>query len=223
MSDSSLPGLATRTPVGELAPGLAGFIAAVAGASTPRLGGGSVAAAAGAVAAALAQMVAGLTVGRPKYAPVAGEMQNAAQRAAALATELSALVERDAAACDAVATASRLPKAVGDASLTRYGALQRALITATETPLAIAHAAADVAVLSADIAERGNVNAVADAAVATIIAESVSRAAALTVRVNAVALADTTIALRFKKAVDTFAQTAGRAAGRALAAAERES
>src|SRR4029079_19214270 len=48
---------------------LSGFVAAVAS-STPAPGGGSVAALAGALGAALAQMVAGLTFGRKKYAAV---------------------------------------------------------------------------------------------------------------------------------------------------------
>src|SRR5215212_5347394 len=59
------------------------FVAAVASAS-PAPGGGSVAAHAGALAAALAQMVAGLTVGKKKYAGVEAEMKEVALRAASL-------------------------------------------------------------------------------------------------------------------------------------------
>jgi glutamate formiminotransferase/formiminotetrahydrofolate cyclodeaminase len=211
----------TRSAVAELTANLGGMIAAVAGTSTPPPAGGSVAAAAGALAAALAQMVAGLTTGRPKYAHVADEMQDAAQSAAALASELSTLVERDAAAYGAVAQAYKLPKGIGNAALTRYGTLQRAMINATESPLAIARASASVAVLSADIAERGNRNAVADAAVATLLAEAVCRAAAVTVRVNVVALADASIGQRFTEEVTAFAKSASDAAGRALSAVER--
>ena len=53
---------------------LADFVAATAS-RQPTPGGGSVAALAGALAAALAQMVAGLTVGRKKYAAVDAEAQ----------------------------------------------------------------------------------------------------------------------------------------------------
>jgi glutamate formiminotransferase/formiminotetrahydrofolate cyclodeaminase len=219
-SVSSSPG--SRSAVADVTAHLNGIIAAVAGTSTPPPAGGSVAAAAGALAAALAQMVAGLTTGRPKYAHVADDMQDAARRAAALASELSTLVERDAAAYGAVAQAYKLPKGIGNAALTRYGSLQRAIMTATESPLAIAQASAAVAVLAADIAERGNTNAVADAAVATLLAEAVCRAAALTVRVNIVTLADASIAQRFTEEATDFTKCASEAAARALSAVERE-
>ena len=219
-SVSSLP--ESRTAVADLTANLNGIIDAIAGTSTPPPAGGSIAAAAGALAAALAQMVAGLTTGRLKYAHVADEMQDAARRAGALASELSALVERDAAAYGAVAQAYRLPKGVGDAALTRYGTLQRAMIAATESPLAIARASAAVAALSADIAERGNTNAVADAAVATFLAEAVCRAAVLTVRVNVVALANASIAQRFSEDATGFTTSASEAVTRALSAVERE-
>src|SRR5215208_2254027 len=92
----------SQTTVADLLVNLNGVIAIVGGTSTPPPAGGSVAAAVGALAAALAQMVAGLTSGRPKYAHVADAMQEAARRAAALASELSTLVERDAVAYGAV-------------------------------------------------------------------------------------------------------------------------
>ncbi|NUQ19789.1 MAG: glutamate formimidoyltransferase, partial [Gemmatimonadaceae bacterium] len=69
---------------------LSGFVASVA-APNPVPGGGSVAAHAGALGAALAQMVAGLTVGKKKYAVVESEMKEAALEGAALVNELSAL------------------------------------------------------------------------------------------------------------------------------------
>jgi glutamate formiminotransferase/formiminotetrahydrofolate cyclodeaminase len=176
----------------------------------------------GALAAALAQMVAGLTIGRPRYAHVVNEMNDAAGRAAALASELTVLVERDAAAYDAVAQAYKLPKGIGTVATARYGTLQRALIVATESPLAIAKASAAAAALSADIAERGNVNAVADAAVAALLADAVCRAAALIVRVNVVTLADTSIAQRFTDDATDFTMAASAAVARALSAVERE-
>ena len=73
---------------------LSGFVSSVAS-STPTPGGGSVAAHVGALAAALAQMVAGLTVGRKKYAAVDAEMKQIGARCRRRsATSSSALVER---------------------------------------------------------------------------------------------------------------------------------
>jgi methenyltetrahydrofolate cyclohydrolase len=197
--------------------------AVIASATLPPPSGGSVAASAGALAAALVQMVAGLTTGRPKYAGVAAEMQGIRQRAAALTAELLTLVVRDAGAVDAVAMAYRLPKATEQERSLRGDAIERAMRSATEAPLGIARAAAAVADLGATVAERGNTNAVADAAVAVLVAESVCRAAALTVRVNVPALRDASIARQLAREADDVAGAAARAAARATAAVERAS
>ena len=205
----------------DLATPAAHAVAVVAGATAPPPSGGSVAAATGALAAALTQMVSGLTAGRPKYAAVAEEMQDAGQRAAALGTELLELVRRDAAAVDAVAVAHRLPKTPPDAAAARTDAIDRAMRDATEAPAAIARAAAAVAELAATVAERGNRNAVADAAVAALLAESVCRAAALTVRANLPALRDTAGGRELEQDTVASADAAARAAARAVAAVDR--
>ncbi|MBL8961888.1 MAG: glutamate formimidoyltransferase, partial [Gemmatimonadetes bacterium] len=83
---------------------LAGFVASVA-APTPAPGGGSVAAHVAALGAALTQMVAGLTIGKKKYAAVEADMKALALEAAALSTTLTGLVARDAAAYDGVMNA----------------------------------------------------------------------------------------------------------------------
>jgi glutamate formiminotransferase/formiminotetrahydrofolate cyclodeaminase len=207
----------------DLATPAAQAVALVARATTPPPSGGSVAAATGALAAALTQMVAGLTAGRPRYADVAGEMQHTAHQASAFATELVALVARDAAAVDAVALAYRLPKSPEDAASARITAIERAMLASTEAPLEIARAAARVAELGADVAERGNRNAVADAAVAVVLAQSVCRAAALTVGVNVPALRDAQAGLRLERDASTAVGVADRAAARAIAAVEQAS
>src|SRR6478752_2929774 len=94
---------------------LSGFVSSVAS-STPTPGGGSVAAHVGALAAALAQMVAGLTVGRKKYAAVDAEMKQIGLDAADLGNQLSLLVEADAQAYTAVSNAYKLPKEPDDAA-----------------------------------------------------------------------------------------------------------
>ncbi|HWE41169.1 MAG TPA: glutamate formimidoyltransferase, partial [Gemmatimonadaceae bacterium] len=106
---------------------LSGFVASVASPS-PVPGGGSVAAHAGALGAALAQMVAGLTIGKKKYAAVDAEMKEAALTGAALVNELSSLVARDAAAYAAVADAHKLPGEPEAAAAARQAAITAALL-----------------------------------------------------------------------------------------------
>lgn len=165
------------------------FVASVA-APTPAPGGGSVAAHVGALAAALAQMVAGLTVGRKKYAAVDAEMRALALRASALVNELTTLVARDARAYQAVTLAYKLPKEPADAAARRSAAVDDALVGAAEVPLETARACAAVAELAATVARQGNVNAVSDAGVAALLAEAACRGAAYNVRINVSSMSD---------------------------------
>ena len=213
--------LETRDPVQALSASVSGVVSAVADATAAPPGGGAVAAGAGALAAALTQMVAGLTAGRPKYAHVAAEMQHAADRASTLAAELTDLVRRDATAFEAVSVAYRLPKGTGEAASMRAAAIERAMLPATQSPLKIARAAADVAELAANVAEHGNSNAVADAAVAVLLAEAACRAAAVTVRVNAPALRDAHTATTLASEAVAHSDRAAKATARAMAAVER--
>jgi len=194
---------------------VSGFIASVAS-SNPVPGGGSVAAHAGALAAALAQMVAGLTVGKKKYAAVDAEMKEAALRAAAVGNELAALVKRDAEAYAMVSEAYKLPKEPADAAAKRAESVASALVKAAEVPLETARAAVKVAELAALVAEKGNTNAVTDAGVAALLAHAAAQGAAYNVRVNVQAMDDKSKGQPLareaeqlvKKARDLAAQTA---------------
>jgi glutamate formiminotransferase/formiminotetrahydrofolate cyclodeaminase len=168
---------------------LSGFVASVASAS-PTPGGGSVAAHAGALAAALAQMVAGLTVGKKKYAAVDAEMRELAVRAAGLGNTLAALVARDAAAYAVVAAAYKLPAEGDTQQREKTAKIDAALLHAAEVPLETARACADVAELALAVAERGNTNAASDAGVAALLAEAGCVGASYNVRINVGALSE---------------------------------
>jgi glutamate formiminotransferase/formiminotetrahydrofolate cyclodeaminase len=168
---------------------LTGFVASVASPS-PTPGGGSVAAHAGALGAALAQMVAGLTVGKKKYAAVDAEMRELALKASALVTTLSTLVQRDADSYAAVSVAYKLPNEPGDAAAKRSAAITDALLGAAEVPLETARACAQVAELAATCATKGNTNAVSDAGVAALLADAACRGAVYNVRINVSSLED---------------------------------
>ena len=162
---------------------LMAFTASVA-ASTPAPGGGSVAAHVGALGAALAQMVAGLTVGRRKYASVEPQMKDLGLKATALVTQLQELVVRDAKAYEAVTIAYKLPKDNEEQAALRTTAIDGALVGAAQVPLETARACAAVAGLAAEAAEHGNTNAASDAGVAALLAEAACRGAVYNVRIN---------------------------------------
>ena len=199
---------------------LSGFLANVAS-SNPVPGGGSVAAHAGALAAALAQMVAGLTVGKKKYAAVDVEMKDIAQSAAALGNELSALVKRDADAYATVSEAFKLPKEPADAAARRSEAVTKALLGAAEVPIETATAAVEVAKLALAVAERGNSNAITDAGVAALLAHAAATGAAYNVRVNVQALEDRSKGQTLLRSAQELVKQAADLAERTRQAVER--
>jgi glutamate formiminotransferase/formiminotetrahydrofolate cyclodeaminase len=199
---------------------VSGFVASVAS-SNPVPGGGSVAAHAGALAAALAQMVAGLTVGKKKYAAVDAEMKEAALKAAALGNQLASLVKRDAEAYARVSEAYKLPKEPADATARRNEAVMSALLKAAEVPLETARASVQVAELAATVAEKGNTNAVTDAGVAALLAQAAARGAAYNVRINIQAIDDKAKGEGLAREAQDLVRKAGELADRTTAIVEQ--
>jgi glutamate formiminotransferase/formiminotetrahydrofolate cyclodeaminase len=198
---------------------LSGFVSSVAS-STPTPGGGSVAAHVGALAAALAQMVAGLTIGKKKYAAVDAEMKRAALDAAELGNTLAALVEADARSYTAVSEAYKLPKEPADAAVRRSEAIAAALIGASQVPLETARACARVAELAALVGTKGNTNAVSDAGVAALLAEAACRGAAYNVRINVASLEDKSRGATLVSEANEIVARTSQFAAQAIAAVE---
>ena len=198
---------------------LTGFLGAVAS-SAPAPGGGSVAAHVGALGAALAQMVAGLTIGKKKYAAVDSEMKELAIRAAALANTLSALVKRDAEAYTRVSDAYSLPKETDSEKSTRDAAIQAALVEAADVPLETARACAEVADLALAAAERGNTNAASDAGVAALLAEAGCKGASYNVLINAASITDKSVAARLREDVEGVVRRVSEVAAKVAAKVE---
>jgi glutamate formiminotransferase/formiminotetrahydrofolate cyclodeaminase len=199
---------------------VSGFVASVAS-SNPVPGGGSVAAHAGALAAALAQMVAGLTIGKKKYAGVDAEMKEAALKAVSLGNTLSSLVKRDAEAYALVSEAYKLPKEPAEAAARRANAVTAALLKAAEVPLETALASVQVAELAMLVAEKGNSNAVTDAGVAALLAEAACKGAAYNVRVNVQALDDKSKGGGFAREAERLVEKAGELARKTTSIVER--
>jgi formiminotetrahydrofolate cyclodeaminase len=152
------------------------------GDATP--GGGSAAALVGALGAALVSMVGNLTVGRKKYAAVEPEMHEMVQAVGKLQEQLLVLVSEDTQVFNAVMAAYQLPKGTDEEKQARSLAINEALRTACSVPLRIADASISVLELAKLAAERGNINAVSDAAVGSIAAHAALQSALLNVRIN---------------------------------------
>ncbi|HVP39908.1 MAG TPA: cyclodeaminase/cyclohydrolase family protein, partial [Candidatus Saccharimonadales bacterium] len=150
----------------------------------PTPGGGAVSAHAAALAAALGAMVAGLTVGRKKYAAVDAEMRETLRSCEQLRARLAQLVEEDSAAFEEVMRVRKLP-ANNEMEASRKAKLElEALWKATRVPLETARVAAELLRLAADLLARGNRNAASDAGVAILMSQAAGRGALFNVAIN---------------------------------------
>jgi glutamate formiminotransferase/formiminotetrahydrofolate cyclodeaminase len=185
------------------------FLGALAeGTATP--GGGSAAAYSAAMGASLVAMVARLTIGKEKYADVEDEMKAILEGAIALQARLFAAVSEDAEAFDGVMNAYRLPKGSDLEVEDRKAAIEAAMQKAAEVPLQVCQDAVHVMAFAADVAERGNRNAVSDSGSAGALASAAFKAAQYNVRINAGSISDSKMARGWLDEVETLASEAQR-------------
>lgn len=170
-------------PPAESAAPLQAFLDALA-AGTPAPGGGSAAGYSAAAAAALVAMVARLTTGKKKYAAVEAQMQTVLEQAEVLRASLTAAVQQDAAAFEALMTANKLPKETPQEQLNRERAVQSATLQAAQAPLEVAGQSVAVLELAAQVVAAGNLNAISDGATGAALAQAALRGAGYNVRIN---------------------------------------
>jgi formiminotetrahydrofolate cyclodeaminase len=165
----------------------------------PAPGGGSVSALGGALGAALATLVGKATVGKEKFAEVQAEMENVISRCTKLHHQLSKMVDEDTNAFNAILKAYRMPK---DDPEVRSKAIQKATIGAAEVPLEVAKLSFEALDLILAVAERGNKNAITDAGVAALFADSAVRGAIFNVKINMLSIKDEEIKSQFKHDIE---------------------
>lgn len=157
---------------------------------SPAPGGGSVSALAGALAAALGSMVCRLTVGRKKYAAVSEEMKQALQQTERIRGKLTAAIETDAKAFNAVMKAFRLPEDTPEDKERKDEKLQMAYKHAAEVPLSVMTEIQGLLPILTAIAQKGNVNSASDAGVAALMARAGCEGALLNVEINVPSITD---------------------------------
>jgi methenyltetrahydrofolate cyclohydrolase len=158
--------------------------------SSPTPGGGSASALAGAVGSSLLTMVASLPKPRAASEGDVERLAAAGARSARLADELTALVDADSDAYDAVVAAYRLPKDTDDQKRRRQQTVQEALRGAIDTPLRVMRACGGAIEQAAVVAAMGNANASSDVRVALELLMAGLRGARLNVEINLASLKD---------------------------------
>ena len=185
----------------------------------PTPGGGSAAALAGALGASLFAMVAGLPKSKAVTAEDTARLAAAGTRCAALADELTALVDRDSEAYAQVMAAFRRPKNTDDEKAARSAAIQEAMKAATGTPLEVMRACAAAAEQGVVVARMGNPSASSDAAVGFELVGAGLRGAKLNVEINLGSIKDP----EYVKRVQGEIEELERAIGHETAASKRAS
>ena len=179
-------------------------------APTPTPGGGSAGAYAGAMGAGLVAMVAGLTIGKKKYANVEAEMQAIRVVAENLRKELTQAVEDDAASFEVLMATFKLPKDTQENKNARNAAIVRATLNAAHVPLHVAEDSVKVMELALKCAKSANVNAISDSMSGFALSRASLTAAGYNVRINISSLSDQAAGERMLKELKTLEKQADK-------------
>jgi formiminotetrahydrofolate cyclodeaminase len=150
----------------------------------PTPGGGSASALAGAIGASLVAMVAGLPTSRATTTEDHARLEGARRRCLELASELTALVDRDSDAYELVVRAYRRPKATDEEKTARSAAIQEALRVAIAAPLDVMRACAAAIGQAPIVSSLGNASASSDVLVGVELLRAALRGARLNVEIN---------------------------------------
>jgi glutamate formiminotransferase / formiminotetrahydrofolate cyclodeaminase len=159
-------------------------------AATAAPGGGAAAAYGASMGAALVAMVAGLTIGKKKYADVEAEMQAIRVMAEKLRAELTQLADDDASAFEVLMATFKLPKDTDEQKSARAAAIINATMNAANIPLHVADDAVKVMELALKCAQHANLNAISDSMSGFAMCRAALTAAGYNVRINIHSLED---------------------------------
>ncbi|MDD6928723.1 MAG: cyclodeaminase/cyclohydrolase family protein [Bacteroidales bacterium] len=156
----------------------------------PVPGGGSISALCGSIAAALTEMVAGLTIGKKKYAEVEEQMKQLAERVQQIRQQLILDVDRDSEAYNVVFAAFQMPKETDEEKAARSAQIQEATKIAANVPMEVARRVYSLLNDIEEVVSNGNQNAVTDGCVAMMSARNAIIGALFNVRINLTSIKD---------------------------------
>src|SRR5574344_758142 len=183
------------------------FLDKVAG-KDPVPGGGSIAALNGAIASSLAAMVAGLTIGKKGYEDQLEAMNQISDFMLKHQSVFIEDVDRDSEAYDKVFGCFKMPKDTPEQKAARSAAIQEATKFAAMVPMQVARNAYALMDNIAEVARKGNNNAVTDACVAMMSARSAVLGALMNVRINLGCLKDRDFVDMLQNEADDLEQNA---------------
>ena len=176
--------------------------------NAPVPGGGSTSALAGALGAALGHMAGALTVGKPKYADVDGELREMMTRMEDLRSRLGECVNKDVQAFEPLSRAYKIPKDDPD----RERVLEECLRNAAAAPMEIMELCCEAMEVNKVFTEKASWLVISDAATGSQLCRAALFGGALNVKVNTKLMKDREYAESMNKRVDELLERYGAAA-----------
>jgi formiminotetrahydrofolate cyclodeaminase len=143
--------------------------------------------------AGLVAMVAGLTIGKKKYAEVQAEMQAIRVMAESLRQELTQAVDDDSASFEVLMATFKLPKETDEQKVARNSAIIQATLNAAHIPLHVAEDVVKVMELALKCVKDANLNAISDSMSGFAMARAALTAAGYNVKININSLEDKSV------------------------------
>lgn len=162
--------------------------------NSPAPGGGSVAALAASLAGALGSMVFNLTVGKKAYNEMDDEkkglINDSLADTASIKDEFLSLMEKDTEEFMVLMGAFKMPKNTEEEKRARDEAINTGYVRAIGVPLEVSQKAYKLYDYILIASKYGNKNAVSDAGVAALLAQTAIEGAVLNVKINLSSLSD---------------------------------
>lgn len=152
--------------------------------NAPVPGGGGASAYAAAIGMSLGSMVANLTTGKKKYAQYQSQIEEVLEAAKKLTEELTEFMDKDAEAFEPLSKAYGLPKDTPEELAAREEIMEKALVTASETPLALMEKILEAMKLLDRLSVIGSRLAISDVGVGIQMAKAALNGASLNVFIN---------------------------------------
>ncbi|MGM0396132.1 MAG: cyclodeaminase/cyclohydrolase family protein [Bacillota bacterium] len=172
----------------------------------PTPGGGSVAALVGSLGGALTNMVGNLTIDKKIYENVPEDkkplMEKNFKEIESLVNELLNLVDEDSTAFDDVMQAFKLPKETDEDKKKRSDAIQVGYKKALEVPMRCGERCFDILKFQDVFAEHGNIHAITDVGVGTLLAYAGLEGALFNVTINLKSVKDQEYKVEMEKRVE---------------------
>lgn len=176
--------------------------------NSPAPGGGSVSAVSASLSAALVSMVCNLTIGKKAYENLKDDekklIDDSLEYCSKVKDDFLDLMNEDTSVFLELMKAFKMPKETEEEKCARSKEIQKGYKASLEVPLKTAKKAFELYEYILNVAKYGNKNAISDAGVAALMAQSALEAAILNVKINLSSIKDEEYVKNIEKEISTL-------------------